>query len=1107
MIARNTTNGMLRLVASLLALSIAAHAAAAPSARQIYQATGVNGGLVVHLGCGDGKLTAALRAGDGYLVHGLDADAADVATARDHIRGLGLYGRVSVDRLTGPRLPYADHLVNLVVSEGPGEVPTAEVMRVLCPGGVAYLKKDGEWAATVKPRPARIDEWTHYLHGPDNNAVAKDTVAGPPRRLQWVCGPRWARSHDHLSTVSAMVSAGGRVFYIVDEGSIASVALPPKWALVARDAFNGVRLWKRPIAPWEGHLRGFRSGPTELARRLVAVGDRVYVTLGYGKGVTALDAATGRPVRTYPGTENTLEIVCCDGVLLLVVGDRPPDNTAGAAKPVNPRNIWHWWAVYPERPPRKRLVAIRADSGKLLWKKADDDTKQMLPTTLASAGGRVFFQSPKELIALAGSSGRPIWRTDRPAARQRATWSAPTLVVHGDVVLSGDRAADAKAPGAPQSEADGRWVVNSLGGNAPPGELIAYDAATGRKLWSSPVRECYNAPPDVLVADGLVWTGSLVSARDPGVTVGRDVRTGQIRRRRTKDQDHFRIGMGHHRCYRNKATDRYLVLGRDGIELIDLATGAGQAHPWVRGSCQYGVMPCNGLVYAPPHSCACHIESKLNGFNALAPAADASAGRPASTAPRLERGPAYGAGDPQSAIRNPPPPRLRRTGPQSEDWPTFRGDPARHGSARTTVAAAVGPAWQKELGGKLSALTVAEGKVFVASVDTHTVHALDAADGKEVWRFTAGGRVDSPPTIQGGLALFGSADGWVYCLRAADGALAWRFRAAPHDRRVVSYGQVESAWPLHGSVLVEDAAAYVAAGRSSFLDGGIHLYRLDAATGKVLSQTRIDGRHGGGGALPDVLAADGASVYLRHRRFAKDLTAQRPTAAHMYSPAGLLDGSWWHRTYWLVGTGVGSGWGAWPNAALRNPAGRLLVVDGPSVYGFGRLNQYHRHGTHAGLGRTRYRLFACDRAPKPAAKPTPAGARPGSKARPAKRRRGGPGNAKIQVRWQREVPLYVRAMVLAGRTLFVAGPPDLLDKAVTDSTDPYHTVSESTLADQDAAFAGHRRGVLWAVGAADGKQLSECKLAAPPVFDGLAAAGGRLLMATTDGKVICFGPR
>jgi len=42
-------------------------------AREILAVTGVRGGLIVHLGCGDGRLTAALHADDAYLVQGLAA--------------------------------------------------------------------------------------------------------------------------------------------------------------------------------------------------------------------------------------------------------------------------------------------------------------------------------------------------------------------------------------------------------------------------------------------------------------------------------------------------------------------------------------------------------------------------------------------------------------------------------------------------------------------------------------------------------------------------------------------------------------------------------------------------------------------------------------------------------------------------------------------------------------------------------------------------------------------------------------------------------------------------------------------------------------------------
>ena len=89
----------------LVALSMfpAASAAADPtaSAARILSAANVQGGLVVHLGCGDGKLTAALRANDSFIVHGLDADAKNIEAARQHIQSLGIYGKVLGSALDG----------------------------------------------------------------------------------------------------------------------------------------------------------------------------------------------------------------------------------------------------------------------------------------------------------------------------------------------------------------------------------------------------------------------------------------------------------------------------------------------------------------------------------------------------------------------------------------------------------------------------------------------------------------------------------------------------------------------------------------------------------------------------------------------------------------------------------------------------------------------------------------------------------------------------------------------------------------------------------------------------------------------------------------------
>jgi len=305
----------------LLALPGVSAAPQADEARRILELSGVTGGFVVHLGAGDGALTAALRAGDSFQVQGLDRDAARVDRARDHLRSKGLYGPAAVDRLPDNRLPVIDGMVNLVVAESLDGIPMEEVTRVLAPRGVLCLKRDGAWTKTVKPVPAAIDDWTHYLHGPDGNPAGSDTAIGPPTHLQWLGSPRWSRHHDRMASMSALVSNGGRLFYVMDEGSRVSILLPPKWMLIARDAFNGVILWKRPLADWQSHLWPLKSGPTQLARRLVAAGDRLFMTLGFAAPVTAIDPATGRTVHEYAGTKATEELIVSGGRVFVATID------------------------------------------------------------------------------------------------------------------------------------------------------------------------------------------------------------------------------------------------------------------------------------------------------------------------------------------------------------------------------------------------------------------------------------------------------------------------------------------------------------------------------------------------------------------------------------------------------------------------------------------------------------------------------------------------------------------------------------------------------------------------------------------------------------------
>jgi len=1067
-------NGAARFLTMLVGLtawpvmapaSATAQGTAETMAGQILDATGVKGGLVVHVNCGNGELTAALRAADSYLVQGLDRDPADVAAAREHIRVRGLYGSVSVQRWSGKGLPFIENVVNLIVVQRGPKVSKKELLRVLAPGGTAYVEQDKGWRKIIKPRPQQIDEWTHYLHDPGNNAVAHDSVVGPPRRMQWRAAPIWTRNHHTLASVSSVVSAGGRLFYIVDQATAATMKVPGQWSLVARDAFNGVLLWKRAIPSWALETRKFRSGPVQLQRLLVACGGRVYATLGMNEPVSAIDAATGTTIAVYERTKGTEEIIVSGNTLLAVVGSPVAEQAA-----IDPK--WHSGGAFKSS---KSIVAISTESGRVLWTWRGGESGGLMPLTLAATDKRVFFQAGNGVTCLELKSGRPLWRTDAgpadgtaanrsPATQKKARsgrpkaqssgrgtgWSTATLVVDGDRVFWAD-------------------------GNT----LRVLSAEDGRELWQCPCKAGFRSPVDVFVADGLVWIG-------PDYTIGRDPASGrQVRRlvRRLIDPAELRTAGHHHRCYREKATDRFIIGGYRGMEFFDLDDRQHSRNNWVRGTCQYGVLPCNGLVYAPPHACGCFMEAKLYGFWALAPAVKTRETRPA---PLLEKGPAFG----QVAGGTPPVP---------DDWPTYRHDPLRSGSTAEELPARLGRVWKADIGGRVSPPVVAAGTLIVSSIDAHQVVALTADDGSRRWCFTAGGRVDSPP-------------GWVYCLRLGDGQLAWRFRAAPRERRTVALDQVESVWPVHGSILVLDGIAYAAAGRSSYLDGGIFIYALDAATGRVVASRRVQTEHPSperpklseekqaamskrfvqnatdyktftapdhsdafsmSGAITDVLVSDGESVFMRQLRFAAPRLEPQRQSRHLFSTSRLIDGAENHRSHWVIGTGdfsrlsVSYSWIANSsgryNMRLDRKYGLMLAFDDEGVWGVRRTRDYA------------YKLFADENTPFD----------PGEEFRPDFTAMT-PANAP-SFKWLVDLAMRPRAIARAGRTVYLGGMP-----------------RPANGEELSVAYEGHKGGLLWAISAADGSRTAEYRLESPPVWDGLAVAAGRLYISTAAGQVLCM---
>lgn len=1059
---------------------------AANQASEILQRAGVKGGLIVHINCGNGTLTAALRANEGFLVHGLDPKSENVQKARQYILSKGSYGPVSVDRLASGRLPYIDNLVNLVVSEDLGSVPMSEVMRVLCPNGVALIRQGNEWKKTVKARPSVMDEWNHYLYSPAGNPVSKDAAIGPIRHYQWIGSPVWGRHHDTTASMSAMVSANGRVFYILDDGPKGTIQLPSKNSLIARDAFNGTILWQVPIKEWQDHLFPLKSGPAYLPRRLVAVGDRVFVTLGINAPLSELDAASGKVLRTFPQTDQTSEVLFSDNTLFLLIG-RPEKKK----EPFAPKHTYVWdnmqraqseWAWNKET---RRIAVLDAAGGRTLWTK----DYPVAPLSLTVDAKAVYFYDGARIICLDRSDGREKWKSEPIESKVIDTAYAPRVVVHEDVLV----------------------FSNGLK------SMIALSTADGKKLWSAPQpMSGHYSPEDIFVIDGLVWTGDTGMMGAKGTYTGRDLRTGAVKREIPSDAN---IYFFHQRCYPSKATEKYILPSRTGIEFVDLEQKHWTVNHYVRGGCTYGIMPANGLIYAPPHACACYMEAKLNGLSVMGPAYASEPDLGAAAAEdRLEKGPAYNAKISDDA------------GP--EDWPTYRHDALRSAFTRSAVSPNLKPQWQIKLGGKLTSPVVAGNRVYVSQVHAHTVYALNANTGAILWRYTTGGRVDTPPTIYQGRVLFGSADGYVYCLRASDGALIWRFRAAPMDRRLMAYEQLESAWPVSGSVLIQNDRLYCVAGRTIFLDGGIRLLQLNPRTGEKLSETVLDEKDPETGknmhmyvqgldmavGLPDILSSDGKYLYMRSQQFdlagnrkhiaVRDVTDQSGEGAHIFSPIGFADDTQFYRSYMIYGKSVKSGWGGWEVMGKLTPSGRLIAVDDRYVYGYVRKPEFLSESIVL-----EYQLYAAEKAGDPESiklitDPGKGPVNPFDKsmmnyAGDWKLRQGLPKNKQTAVQYKWTVdkpPVQVQALVLADKTLFVAGPPD-----VVDEEDAFFALDDSAvlekLALQNAMLEGKGGALLWAVSASDGKKLAEYKLNSLPSWDGMIAAGGKLFLTTMSGEV------
>ncbi|MHB8900044.1 MAG: outer membrane protein assembly factor BamB family protein, partial [Thermoguttaceae bacterium] len=779
--------------------------------------------------------------------------------------------------------------------------------------------------------------------------------------------------------------------------------------VLTRDSFNGLRLWHHDIvSPGKADfvMKNLRSAAP------VAGGDRLYAV--EAKKLLALDSKTGQVVQDYPGAGEPEEVLLDQGTLIVATSDS--------------------------------VRALYADSGDVRWQLSFSDPREVVAGdgTVALLQGQSRRNEPIEAVVVDRETGQVRWK------RSDLAWlpKVRRLAYHNGLVA---------------------LEVSTFNNDGPDNELHLLSAADGQVQLDHPFYPGmnHNRQARAMFVGQDLWLlhgGKDAAGKQMPVEVSRiDLKTGQPLATHP-------AGLTH--CFPPVMTARYMIAGE--FDLTDLGTGTVDANHITKAACgpDGGWVPANGLIYVTPKHCVCW--PMLRGYTALAPE------RPAGSVADMKLDQLE-----FPLERGVEPPADAPSQDDAQDWPMYRHDAWRSGSTASEAPAALGTLWSADLGpaapqgvipcdwkenlfvkGPVTPPAVAGGRVVVARPDAHEVVALQADSGRIAWRFTAAGRVDTTPTLHKGLCLFGSKSGWVYCLRADDGRLVWRLRAAPVEEQIVAYGQLESPWPVPGSVLVVDDTAYFAAGRQSLADGGILVFAVQPATGKTQWVQRLD-------SVPqtnfyDCSALEFDNFDLLHRE--GDGVGMSRWVFDRKSGQMSLDRWAVFARLDMEGGAVMAQRGCWTYAPRNQarikehqPLRPLSVYRGKVL--FGAL-----HGASTVFRRD----FDLE------------------------------GGEKIETRWMTGWEEGSRSQ--KGEHPW---PNDRLAEKAAWKTDPLGAGKDAppihamTLAGDKLLVAG-ANGLLRVIAAGDGSLKAEAQLP-PPVWDGMAVARGRIFYTTLEGKLLCLG--
>ncbi len=597
------------------------------AADRIVDTTAIRRGYCLVLGCGTGRLAFELAKRTELKICGVEADPEKVEAARKALDAAGLYGaRVVIEQAEPSQVPFSDYFANLVVSEEAllsGRMPgnAREVLRMLKPlGGTIAIGQPSAAEGKVKPletgamrqwlAEGEIDggkiaeengrwldfrrgplpgagSWTHQYANAGNTTCSDDQLVRCPLGVLWFGDPGPTEMAERHRRAAAPLAIGGRMF-ILGEGSADRIGAGEN-AIMAYDAYNGLKLWERKI---RGALR---VSVTHDAGNSAANADSLFVAVG--DQCLRLDAATGETKTTY----------------------KMPQASDGE------RRLWGYVAVvgdllYGSRTSKGRtadcIFAIDLASGQVRWQQEGRSISQ---GAIAIGDGKLFFadtevteQQRREAVAEYARQMRR--ENSAPDGRKLETsvhrvvaldaisgkrlWEKPvevTDVVGGSNWCSLGASFDRDVLLLFGVFLDGHYWQQFFAGQFESRRVVALSGGDGSLLWSKPIG--YRVRP-IVVGDTL--------HAEPWAY---DLKTGEQKTRIhpvTGREEAWQFARPGHHCGCPAASPHTLLFRSSNLGWYDLVNDDGTQHFGAqRPGCWINFVPANGLLIVPEASSGC----------------------------------------------------------------------------------------------------------------------------------------------------------------------------------------------------------------------------------------------------------------------------------------------------------------------------------------------------------------------------------------------------------------------------------------------------------------------------------------------------------------------